>query len=67
MTFKAFVVRDLFPEGMAPGAIPDPFKGSVGSGQIPRRDLRTRRRTQRHEESSERAGTRKGLTQNIHV
>jgi hypothetical protein len=40
MTFKAFVIRNFLPEGVALRTIPHPFQGSVGGGQITGGDLR---------------------------
>jgi hypothetical protein len=61
MTFEALVIRDLFPEGVALRAIPHPFKGGMGGGQIAGRDLGSCRHTQCQEESGEQAGGRYGM------
>ena len=67
MARKAIVVRNFLPESVAFRAVPHPFKGGVGSGQITGRDLRRRRRAPCQEESGRHDCVRDGTPQNIHV
>jgi hypothetical protein len=67
MARKAIVVRNFLPESVAFRAVPHPFQGGVGSGQITGRDLRRRRRAPCQEESGRHDCVRDGTPQNIHV
>jgi hypothetical protein len=61
MALEALAVRHFLPEGVAFRAVPHPFEGGVGSGQITGRDLGPRRRTRHQEESGKQACVQYGM------